>query len=737
MRADLMPWVRFWGDTAQYLVDAAQRGVIFLDVLRKRGNIYMEHRRQGQPPVLAFDYEIVLNGRELERPVNFALVRIKDRRKGRRDPRSYRVERRQTPARFPGDESKPKRPIVIIDPRAGHGPGIGGSKRDSEVGNALSAGHPVYFVIFSTEPVEGQTLADVQQAEEAFIEEVRQRHPDAEEPSVIGNCQAGWASALLGAEQPESIGPLVLNGAPLSFWSGVRGRAPMRYRAGLCGGVWLVSFLSDLGNGVFDGANLVAGFEDLNPANTFWTKQYNVFVNVDTEEERFLNFEKWWGAFFLFSREEIHEIVNDLFVGDELEAGSLELSRNKRVDLRDIEKPVLVFASRGDNITPPQQALDWIRRVYGSEEEIKRQQRVVVYMVHPRVGHLGIFVSRSVAAREHRAIIQDIDLMDYLPPGLYEMVIEEAGERMGVPEYSVRFESRGIGDLQQISGQGSSEPAFRTVAAVSRLNDRLYQLYASPWIRMGSTDLSAELIRQLHPLRVQRFGLSDMNPAMLPVKLAASAARQDRRPSSPDNPWLAWEQGASVLMETWLGLCREIRDRSQELLFEAVYGNPWIQALFLSRDESREGAGETVASGQETSEDVKYWMQRMSKGGFAEAVVRIMVCMMDADRLVDRCELESFRNVASRLEALCQMDPRDLKQMIRDQSCILCTDEECALNALRNMLPTGEERMEAVRIARRMAFADQELSAEEKLALERIKSALGIRGEKASEDVWA
>jgi Protein of unknown function (DUF3141) len=39
-----------------------------------------------------------------------------------------------------------RRPYVIIDPRAGHGPGIGGFKDDSQVGVALAAGHPVYFV---------------------------------------------------------------------------------------------------------------------------------------------------------------------------------------------------------------------------------------------------------------------------------------------------------------------------------------------------------------------------------------------------------------------------------------------------------------------------------------------------------------------------------------------------------------------------------------------------------------
>jgi hypothetical protein len=41
----------------------------------------------------------------------------------------------------------------------------------------------------------------------------------------------------------------------------------MRYLGGLWGGVWINSFLSDLGNNRFDGANLVANFENLNPAS--------------------------------------------------------------------------------------------------------------------------------------------------------------------------------------------------------------------------------------------------------------------------------------------------------------------------------------------------------------------------------------------------------------------------------------------------------------------------------------
>jgi tellurite resistance protein len=82
----------------------------------------------------------------------------------------------------------------------------------------------------------------------------------------------------------------------------------MRYRGGFCGGVLPTSLRSDLGNGKFDGAHLVSNFESLNPANTLWTKQYNVYANVDTEEKRYLDFEKWRGGFFKMNLEEIHFI---------------------------------------------------------------------------------------------------------------------------------------------------------------------------------------------------------------------------------------------------------------------------------------------------------------------------------------------------------------------------------------------------------------------------------------------
>ena len=123
---------------------------------------------------------------------------------------------------------------------------------------------------------------------------------------------------MLAASDPDTMGAIVINGAPMSYWGGSwsegEGENPMRYSGGLLGGSWLSSFAADLGNGVFDGANLVANFESLHPDNTYWKKIYNVYSHVDTEPPRFLEFEKWWGSPVLLNAGEMQSIADELFV---------------------------------------------------------------------------------------------------------------------------------------------------------------------------------------------------------------------------------------------------------------------------------------------------------------------------------------------------------------------------------------------------------------------------------------
>ncbi len=726
---NVMQGGRLWDDAVAYAADWWQRAFIYTDIMRKRGNNYLEHVRRDQPPVLVFPYEMVMDGRKFDKPVNYALVRITERRRepagGKKppEPEAGADERRITEGASAPDYTK--RPIVVIDPRAGHGPGIGGSKLTSQIGVALNFGHPVYFILFFTDPEPGQTIYDVQQAEVRFLEEVNKRHPDAEKPAVIGNCQAGWAAALIGADRPDIVGPMVFNGSPLSYWGGVEGANPMRYRGGLYGGVWLTSLFCDLGDGKFDGANLVAGFEDLNPANTLWTKQYNLWRNVDREEERYLNFEKWWGGFFKMNREEIHFIVDSLFVGNELESGFLQLQEGKSINLKRFQDPIVVFASMGDNITPPQQALNWIVKVYGTVDEIKRNGQVIVYMVHERIGHLGIFVSGSVAAKEHTEILTSVRMIEYLAPGLYEMVITEDASRPWLDDYKVEFAERDMDAILKLDDGLEDELAFRPVAAISRFNDKVYNTFAGPVIRRLSNPLSAEWLTQLHPLRVQRYAFSDLNPALWPVKTVAEYVKTQRTPVGYDNMFRAWESLFSDYMTITLDTYREVRDACHEYLFRLFYDNEWMRTLFGEHVAPVPEEPAKAALADEVTER-ELWRHAMKQGGFAEGVVRIIIMMMGANKIWNRGQFGLAGKIIRVNDRLKKVDHNNLKLMIKQQAMFLSKDEDLALETLLHLLPNKDDRIEAYEIANTIATGDLVLDEQEEVLLERIKRALRL-----------
>jgi poly(3-hydroxyalkanoate) synthetase len=690
-----------------YWQDATQRSILFFDILRKRGNNYLEHNKAGKPPVLTYDYKIIMDGRTFaERPVNYALVSIIPEKAVKIDPK--------------------KRPIVIIDPRAGHGPGIGGFKHDSEIGVSLGKGHPVYLIIFFPHPIPGQTLADVQKAEVKFIEMVAALHPKAEEPSVIGNCQGGWASMLIGADRPDVTGPMVLAGSPLSYWSGGEGVNPMRYRGGLLGGVWLTSFLSDISNGTFDGAHLVYGFEELNPANTYWTKAYNLYSKVDTEEDRFLSFERWWGGFYYMTTEEIHFIVDSLFMGNRLEQGTLNLEKDKKINLENLEDPIVMFTSKGDNITPPQQALNWIAKVYGSVDEIKRQQQVLVYLVHEEVGHLGIFVSSSVAKKEHKEIVESLEQVEFLPPGLYEMIIEKDGKNPK-GENKVRFEDREIDDIRALEDEYNYEENFRLVAEVSKINDKLYRTFISPWVKLFTTEFSAELIKQLHPMRVSRYMFSDNNPFILPVKAAAPNIKKNRNSVTEDNMFLKIERNFSNGITNWLNFHRDMRDQNIEFTFKTIFGNPMLKSMIPGKDEAKIDAGIEKTEMEKTDSmmaEKEHWMGELEKGGFVEGVFRIVQALAKADRSFDRTEFGVVDKIRKNHDRFKDIKLNELKRISKEQSRILQTDQDRAIEALSKMLTSSEERAEAIQIAQNVVLADGVLADEEVVLQEKIKRVL-------------
>ena len=563
-------------DFIDYQRDFFERTILFWDTLRQRANNMLEHERAGLPPILDFKYETLLDARGFERPVNYALLRITEIDKHCWDDCV--------------DPDKP--PVIVVDPRAGHGPGIGGFKRDSEVGMATREGHPVYFVIFFPEPTLGQTLADVLHVLRRFAEEVAQRHP-GNPPVLYGNCQAGWALTLLSADCAGLVGPVVLNGSPLSYWAGESGVNPMRLSGGLLGGSWLAHLTADLGNGRFDGAWLAQNFENLKPEKAVWEKYAQLFTNVDSEQARFLEFERWWNGFYFLSREEILAIVENLFIGNQLEQGLFQICQGCTADLRRIRNPIVIFASYGDNITPPHQALGWIPAVYKDTEDLKQAGQRIVYLTNPHVGHLGIFVSAGVARLEHRAILESLAEIEALAPGLYEMKIDNPSGDPDChkPTYSIRFEPRQVEDLKTDYPQ----EAFERVKQVSTFNEALYRAFVSPWAQALSTPWTAQMLKWLHPMRTSRYLLSEtFSPWMRGVALLAEPLGKNRQPLAPHHPLIEREREAAGEVTHALGRLREGRDAASEQAFRLMFQNPVLFAGVLGMVGKEGGNGNSV-----------------------------------------------------------------------------------------------------------------------------------------------
>jgi len=696
-----------------YWVDAYQRSILMLDVLRQRGNNCAEHNARKLPNVLSFDFETVIDGRSLPRPVNYGLVRIIP-------PEGTSID----PSR---------RPFIVFDPRAGHGPGIGGMKHDSEIGVVLAAGHPCYFVGFLPDPVPGQTIEDVCEAEARFVEEVVKRHPNAEgKPCLIGNCQAGWQIMMTSAIHPEKVGPIMLAGSPLSYWAGVHGKNPMRYLGGLLGGTWLTSLAGDLGNGIFDGANLVANFESLHPDNTYWKKIYNVYSKVDTEPPRFLEFEKWWGSPVLLNAEEMQAIADQLFVGNKLTSGELRSSNGLRVDLRNIKSPIIVFCSWRDDITPPQQALDWILDLYDHEDEIVKAGQTIVYCLHQSIGHLGIFVSGKVATKEHGEFALAMDMIDLMPPGLYEAVITGIDEDIENPEliqgsYLFSLENRTLDAIRKFGGNSPEDDlAFATVARLSEINQGIYSTLMRPAVRAMVTETSAQLMRRSHPDRLRFEMFANENPFMRPVADWAEAVRGNRRPASPDNPFLAFERMMSDMVTSGLEMWGKARDTATEAFFFNNYGSPFLQAMVgLRADETSVSrrTGRDVAREAAAKQAAVHLEQRIDQGGLIEAAVRALIYVRLPEGKVDERGFAALKQISAELPAAKRVGLARFKEIVKEQYLILLLDAERAIAALPKLLPANRRQCEeALALVRRVLAARGPLPEEGRRRLERVEA---------------
>jgi hypothetical protein len=397
-------------------------------------------------------------------------------------------------------------------------------------------------------------------------------------------------------------------------------------------------------------------------------------------------------------------------------------------DLRDLRSPIVLFASLGDNITPPQQAFNWVADVYGSTEEIKARGQVIVGLVHQDIGHLGIFVSGKVAKKEYTQLVSVLKSIESLPPGLYGMKILETKGKGGRLEHRVEFEERRLEEVMERLNRVDrrDEKPFEAAAAISEFNQRAYEIFAQPLVRAMANPVTAQLGRQFQKLRFERWALSDLNPFLWWVGPAAEAVRASRVEVEPGDPLRKAEKAGSELISSSLDLYRDLRDAQSEAAFFLQFGN----LPHLAR-----GNGAPPPALPENARDLPYVKEALAaiaEGGYAEAVARCAYLLKrkDVPLPLEQLHLKA-ELIADYRHLLPAIAPDAMRRVRGEQEIIVDFEPERAVDTLPALVTAKGDRERLVELFERL-FADARVQGigatpTQFAMLKRIRAGLGIR----------
>ena len=268
-------------------------------------------------------------------------------------------------------------------------------------------------------------------------------------------------------------------------------------------------------------------------------------------------------------------------------------------------------------------------------------------------GHLGIFVSGGVARKEHSEFSSNIDLIDVLPPGLYEAVFQAKSsdiinQNLASGEWIMRCETRTLDDIRALGGNDAEdERRFATAARVSEINLAMYRTFAQPFVRALVTSQAAEFVKRMHPLRMQYEQFSDANPFMAWIEAAARRSRENRTPASKDNLLVEMQEDASQQIVKGLDAWRDMAERLSESAFLSTYGSPFLQAAvgIDPKDGGRRRAGKDPLHYQLVEQRIAELKSRVSDGGLREATVRALLYVGMTRGAVDERAFETIRRI--------------------------------------------------------------------------------------------
>ena len=378
-----------------------------------------------------------------------------------------------------------------------------------------------------------------------------------------------------------------------------------------------------------------------------------------------------------------------------------------------------MFASWGDNITPPQQALDWIPDLYRSVEEIRLNEQTIVYCLHEKIGHLGIFVSASIAKRETTELASALELIETLPPGLYEAIITDTHPEMPGLEYTdgrylIQFAPRTMDDILALDDGRQDEQAFEVVNRVSQINQGLYDTFASPIVKAMSNEATAKTLRETNPARLERWFFSDLNPWMLWVKSLADVVRAEPPAGRGRQPV---RQGRARRVRPDRAGARPVPRRPRRHVRADVQGDLRVAvARGGGRRRARRALGRRGPQSATWEQDELKRLKRqefeagIEQGTLLDAWARLLIYVRPEGSAVDERPFNMVRRMIEELKPENAPSLAALKAAVKRQAFILALDEERAIAALPKLAPEMRHRRQGFDVARTVMKARGELT---------------------------
>jgi uncharacterized tellurite resistance protein B-like protein len=198
-----------------------------------------------------------------------------------------------------------------------------------------------------------------------------------------------------------------------------------------------------------------------------------------------------------------------------------------------------------------------------------------------------------------------------------------------------------------------------------------------------------------------------------------------RKPAAEDNPFCKFQAFFSDSVVAAFNFHRDTRDRFSARFFKAIYESPWMK-LFYPIATSDAGAAENRLE-LLRRQDADHWRHAMTRGGFAEAVIRMILAVMLADRDLSRKEYELTGKLLKTHGRLRQIDRQQLQKIVREQARILQTDTRQAIETLPRLLPTDEQRRQAMALLMEGINAtERPPHPKEQAVLDQITAALSV-----------